>query len=251
VGSPFALGDATFSGAAYVYEFENNQWLFRQKLFASDGNDGDGFGTSTAMNMDTIFVGAALDNAAGPLTDAGSVYVFNQVGEVWTEASDLLSPSPASFERFGRSLAAHEEVLAVGAPRDKPALGQAGSGYVFRRDPGGTWVFDHSISSGASDGDQFGLSAAVSGSQTVFGAPLDQMGDGLGAAYIEYIGPVAVTDFDADGDTDLADFEKVRGCLTDAGIVPDGTCIVSDLDNDHDVDLADAAGFLNALACPD
>ncbi len=243
VGSPFARGVSSIPGAAYVYEWQTEQWVFQQRLLASDGADGDGFGTSTAVSMDTILVGAPLDNAPGSLTDAGSVYVFRQVAGLWTEDNKLLAPVPRSFDHFGQSVGVDADVLVVGAPREADdALG--GSGHIFVQATEGDWLLDSSISSGSS-GVEFGWSAGVFGNHVAFGTPLEQ----AGAAYVAYVGPVSSTDFNTDGDTDLTDFVTLHDCASSPGGGLRSGCTVADLDADQDVDLADLAVFLNAAAC--
>jgi len=76
------------SGAAYVYELVSTDWVFRQKLVAHDGQASDLFGSSVAIDGDTIVVGASFsdtdENSLDPLTDAGAAYVFRRSGGVWT-----------------------------------------------------------------------------------------------------------------------------------------------------------------------
>jgi hypothetical protein len=249
IGSPFARAGIVIPGAAYVYEFVGEGWFFRQKLSASDAGTGDGFGSSLATLADTLFVGAPLDDLAGPINDAGSVYVFALSAGVWGEDDKLLAPVASSFERFGRSVAAGGDVLAIGAPRDKAGLLAPGTGYVFRENTG-TWTFDHAVDSGGLLGDQFGASAAAGGNFAAFGAPLDAtQGDAVGSVSVEYVGPVAATDYDADGDADVVDFASVQACLDGPAVDVPAECTLADLDEDGDADLADLADFLTAAAC--
>ena len=75
VGAP---GEASNSGAAYVYQRNQgggDNWGEVAKLTASDGEAVDAFGRGVAVNADTAFVGASLEDAQGD--DAGAAYVFD------------------------------------------------------------------------------------------------------------------------------------------------------------------------------
>jgi PKD repeat protein len=74
VGAHFD-GDAGFvSGSAYVFVRSGTTWTQQAKLTAADAAGGNRFGDSVAISGDTVVVGAASDDDAGPLS--GSAYVF-------------------------------------------------------------------------------------------------------------------------------------------------------------------------------
>jgi hypothetical protein len=68
----------TNSGSAYMFTRTGTTWTQKQKLTASDGAAGDGFGIAVALSGDTAFIGAALDDDNGH--DSGSTYVFTKEG---------------------------------------------------------------------------------------------------------------------------------------------------------------------------
>ncbi len=70
VGAP-SHGDM---GAAYLYELDQGMAIFEQKLTANDGGLYDYFGSSLAMNEETLAIGASYDDDVG--VDAGAVYVY-------------------------------------------------------------------------------------------------------------------------------------------------------------------------------
>ena len=59
-----------YAGAAYVYYFNGVNWLQEDKIYASDGFNGDEFGRSVAIHNDYIIVGSHLDDDNG--LDSGS-----------------------------------------------------------------------------------------------------------------------------------------------------------------------------------
>ncbi len=62
------------SGAADLFRREGGAWTHVSRLLPSDGRDQDQFGLRTAVDGDTVVIGARLDDFWGP--DSGGVYVF-------------------------------------------------------------------------------------------------------------------------------------------------------------------------------
>ncbi len=69
------IGGNPFQGAAYVFVKAGGVWSEQQKLIASDGKKADGFGTSVAIDGETIVAGAPFDPVGGN-DDQGSAYIF-------------------------------------------------------------------------------------------------------------------------------------------------------------------------------
>jgi len=70
-----------------------------------------GFGSSLALEGDTLVVGAWLDDSAG-----GAVYVFERTDDEWTLAQRLTPTDGQPDNGFGRALSLDGDRLAVGAP---------------------------------------------------------------------------------------------------------------------------------------
>jgi hypothetical protein len=66
------------TGAAYVYQRVDDQWVLPTKLFAPDGQFGEIFGTSAAVDGHTVVIGAP-GAVTSDGTRAGAVYVFRLV----------------------------------------------------------------------------------------------------------------------------------------------------------------------------
>ncbi|MDC3961063.1 FG-GAP repeat protein [Polyangium jinanense] len=80
------------AGAAYVFTENGAGWALDLLLVAGDGTAGDAFGFSVAMEGETAFVGAYLEDDAG--TNAGSAYVFvlkSENGEACTTGAACAS----------------------------------------------------------------------------------------------------------------------------------------------------------------
>jgi hypothetical protein len=74
VGAPGDDDQGSASGSAYVFVRSGTTWSEQAKLLPSDGGAADHFGTSVAVDGDTVAVGAPGDDDQG--SASGSAYVF-------------------------------------------------------------------------------------------------------------------------------------------------------------------------------
>ena len=179
------------SGSAYVFTKVSGGWSQRAKLTASDGEAGDEFGISVAVDDDTAVIGANKDDDNGD--DSGSAYVFTRPDTGWaggTEAAKLTASDGAADDEFGISVAVDGDTIVVGANKDDHNGDDSGSAYVFvKPDAGwadGTETAKFTAPDGAA-GDRYGHSVGASGDNVLVGAPsLDstENSGGSGAAYL-------------------------------------------------------------------
>jgi hypothetical protein len=107
-------------GAVYVFTRSGTAWTQQQKLTASDAAVGDEFGSSVAIEGDTILAGARLDDFTQPAStlNQGSAYVFRRSGTTWTETLKLSASDGAAQDQSGWSVALAGSDALVGAPFD-------------------------------------------------------------------------------------------------------------------------------------
>jgi hypothetical protein len=127
------------AGNAYVFVRSGKKWTEQARLQASDGVQGDSFGTSPSLSADgnTFAVGTQLKDVAGAV-DAGSAYIFVRTGGVWKEQVRLQASDPGAHDYFGLrvDLSGDANTLAVSAFGDNNSGGvDAGSVYIFTRPP--------------------------------------------------------------------------------------------------------------------
>ena len=179
-----AAGDP--EGSAYVFERSGGSWTQARTLVADDGDPGDSFGFSVAVDGSTAVVGAPDDREPNG-ERAGSAYVFERRDGVWTQARKFAAGDGDSEDGFGSSVAVDGSTAVVGAPDDEgPDNSSLGSVYVFeRRDR--VWTQAQKLTPEESSGvDEFGFSVTVDGSRAIVSA----FGDGIpignlaGAAYV-------------------------------------------------------------------
>ncbi len=173
-------------GSVYVFTRSGSTWSLQQQLTASDGAEGDWFGSSVALSGDTALIGAPLDDVSGN-SDQGSAYVFTRSGTTWSQQAHLTAADGAAGDYFGASVALSGDTALVGADNDNVS-GNAyqGSAYIFTRS-GAAWSQQAHLT--ASDGaaeDFFSLSVALSGDTALVGAPDDNVSGNnqQGSAYV-------------------------------------------------------------------
>ncbi len=199
VGAPKAiLGTNAGQGLAYVFTKPITGWSGTRTqtaaLVASDGAAGDGFGSSVAIDGDSILVGAP-NAAVGLNADQGLAYVFVKPLAGWNgtrpQTAELSAFGGGTGDHFGSSAAISGDTALVGAPDSAVGL-NAGQGlaYVFSRPLAG-WNGTRSQTAelsafGGGAGDHFGSSVAISGDTALVGAPDSALGlnAGQGLAYV-------------------------------------------------------------------
>ncbi|RHX79696.1 putative Ig domain-containing protein [Leptospira yasudae] len=205
------------SGAAYVFRRTGSTWAFEAYLKAPNAEGNDFFGTSVAIDGDTIAVAStgedsnqtSVSNILGPnLTPAGdndaangsgAVYIFRRTGTLWSFESYLKAPNVEAGDNFGSSIAIDGDTLVVGSNSedsnqtsisnslgpnltpagDNDSASNSGAAYVFRR-TGSTWAFEAYLKApNAESGDQFGYKVAIDNGFIAISAPFERGGGGI------------------------------------------------------------------------
>jgi hypothetical protein len=199
VGEPGSTttSDNGRKGFAHVFTRSVGQttWTHRARLTATDGAADDLFGSSVAIDGDTIVVGAMHEDRSGDKgdTNAGSAYVFKRdvVGDLtsgWTQDQKLMPASDTGRDNFGCSVDISGDTIAIGAYNDDdpgPVNG-AGSAYMFGRDTsaaaGSQWQQRARLVAGDMEASAFlGSTVAINGDIALFGAQKHDAGAGNNA----------------------------------------------------------------------
>jgi len=104
------------SGRAYVFQRTETGWTQNARVSAPDIEDGAEFGTSVAINDETVVVGAQQAH------ETGRAYVF-RANDTWTDPLRLTAADPHEDVEFGAAVALLDGAALVGAPVYEAASG--------------------------------------------------------------------------------------------------------------------------------
>lgn len=183
VGAIGTFQEGPFSGKAFVYEMQDDQWTLVSTLEAPDAAAGTYFGHDVATNGTRIVVGAI--KAAGVEEMTGAVYDFENVDGSWAFAGKLTADDGATNDNFGYSVdISAENLVVVGAPNQTDYIDKSGAAYLFEFD-GSTHsqvaklkAFNRTVK------DFLGTAVGISGTDVVAGAFLsDGFQNNTGSVY--------------------------------------------------------------------
>jgi hypothetical protein len=171
--------DATGSAPMEVSESHTESLA----LLPSEGGAGDLHGFSVAIEGDLAAVGSYRSDDGS--ADSGCVYLYQKVGDSWTEIAQLHASDADAGDFFGYSVALSGDTLIVGAVGDEEGGSLSGSAYIFR-DTGSGWTQVAKLTADdAAPGDLFGVSVALSGNVALIGASRDDgAGESSGSVYV-------------------------------------------------------------------
>jgi len=174
IGVPDSDYPSTDQGCAYIFVRSGTTWSQKTQLSAAGGN-GDGFGSSVAIDGNRVVVGAPRHDLA-PNVDQGEAFVYVYT-YYWHGEGQLTAVGGAAGDQFGNSVAISGDTVVVGARLDDVgSYRDQGSACVFTRS-GTTWSEQQKLT--ASDGradDLFANSVAISGDTILVGARDDDVG---------------------------------------------------------------------------
>jgi hypothetical protein len=164
------------------------QWVDGGRLTAHDGSPKDYYGSALAISGNRLAVGAygrGVPKPGGIAASQGSVYLYErdrQQPSGWRFVTLVKSDDGAAGDWFGRSVDFDGELLVVGAPLKKNALGdQTGAAYVFLQNGDGIadqWRQVHKLNYGGTSAfNWFGDEVAISGTDLFVGARRDSQID--------------------------------------------------------------------------
>ena len=150
------------SGYAYVFRYDpdTSKWIEEDKLFASDGDVEDNFGSSVSISGNVAIVGVHLDDDDDFGINSGSAYIFRKdpKSNDWVEEVKLTAPDANTEGSFGTAVAIQGNVaVIIGLDTNDDPITYNGTAYVYQYDPKtGQWNEDAMLTaSDAEFGDFF------------------------------------------------------------------------------------------------
>jgi hypothetical protein len=170
-------GHDSARGKAYVYRRQGQSWVYETAWTSPDPEPGEQFGNAVALDGDFAFVGCRLDDEGAPAS--GAVYVFQRFDSGWRHVAKLKPTPSLAGQQFGRSIAARNGELLIGAVGEG---GWAGAAYRFRLE-GDRWRQHARLAApDPRPWDQFGTAVSLGPSRALIGAP--GRSDNAGEAFV-------------------------------------------------------------------
>lgn len=166
IGAPFENRDSIGNsqvriGAAYIFEKnKDGDWEEKQKLFASDQQIRDEFGTAVSIDNNTAIVRASRDSTFQHKYLLSYFYERNALGE-WIEVKKVRHDSISQFYTYpiNEGLLIDNDIALIGTPFDQ----NNGSVEIYKKDSLGSWGLFQKIASSNSDTSAtFGSSVSMS-----------------------------------------------------------------------------------------
>ncbi len=207
-------GDFDADGAVYIFKnysspYYGSGWFQIKKLKPQVNNPGEYFGTSIALEGDTLVVGASQHKAFDPNTQMeisrGAAYIFNRNSSgTWIE-SQILLPTLTEEEHFGGDVKIKNGNILVQSDSPPPFRFSNSTLHHFTLE-GQTWTLQNKINStGLEASADFGTSFALTEDAVVIGVSYDDvLEDFFGAVHFYSpfalpeisVGDVTVTEVD-------------------------------------------------------
>lgn len=120
------------SGSAYIFYRTGTTWIQQAKITPSDGSANDYFGLKVSISGDYALIGAHNNDDYG--SNSGSAYIFNRVGNIWSEQQKLTASDGEGGDLFGYSVCIDGEFGIIGAEYDDDNGEDSGSAYIFQNE---------------------------------------------------------------------------------------------------------------------
>lgn len=169
-------------GRADIFVRSGTEWVKQTSLYApAPAGDGDRFGTSVAIQGDTVVVGAPFRD--GSHGESGAAYVFTRTGTAWSVADPLGDEFAVAGDKMGQSVDIDGDTIAVGCPG---RISSEGVVRVYERD-GDEWNSGGGVfadAPGGIPGDRLGECVSLSGDTILASAGGFDMGIGSVVAFV-------------------------------------------------------------------
>ncbi|MBK6938829.1 MAG: FG-GAP repeat protein [Planctomycetes bacterium] len=190
VGAPGeSNGAGIATGVVHVFELSSGTWVPTIALEPNDGNAGDRFGASVAVDVDRIAIGAPLADGAPFVQRPGAVYVFDRTSGVWQQSGKVVETLHGQdFDGFGTAVDVSGARVVATAPFASHGGNSRGRAQVCESSPAG-WVVTHTLQSDTFPHEnwEYGTAIAIDDERVVVTSPF---GGPLGAYYVPGIADV-------------------------------------------------------------
>ncbi|GAB5474322.1 MAG: hypothetical protein Mars2KO_24210 [Maribacter sp.] len=157
VGQPYK--SESLPDAVIIYEKGNDGvWTEVQQIQSSHDFDYDGFGSALAISENTLVVGA---NSTAP---SGAVFIFEKIGDIWSETGELSTIQDYFNGNFGSAIAISKNQIVVGSPSTED-----GGALIFEKQANGSWEEQQRLVSPSGLNRGYGGAVSISGNRVIVG----------------------------------------------------------------------------------
>lgn len=244
------------SGAAYVFEFNGEEWQEEAKLSPDVDLTWSFFGLSVGLYDDVAVIGAPDPTFPYFENEAGSVWIYRRDQDTgdWALEETLVPDDGQLSDQFGQALTVSGDTIVAGAPSVASGyVEKVGRVYVYRYDEGmAQWLLDESyLGQSLQDHEYYGTAIDSHGDAALIGSPgyEDQ-----GRAFV--YGGLLALDCNDNGVHDACDISYgTSDDLNGNGIPDECESCVGDVDSDDVVNIEDITQILLAWGpceeCPE
>ncbi len=141
IGAMYDVDNGLGSGAAYTYQFNGSSWKEQQKLLASDGANGDKFGSEVTIYDTAIAIGVPNKTTTYGLY-SGSVYIFTRHVNQWLERMKIFPNDILPGDQWGYKLELDNNNLYGSSPSKDQGKGAV---YQFHFNTNNQWIQQQKI----------------------------------------------------------------------------------------------------------
>lgn len=194
-GSQFDNAHGSNAGVAHIYTRSNAEWTHQKQLYAQDLSDqwGAHFGSSVAVDKDTVAVGATAALNEEGKGKHGVVYVYTRGDDGnWPSEGEKLWPvnDTRVNDNLGTAVSIVGDQILVGAPShfiypERPPWDRSGRAYLFQREDG-EWLECQTLMGNETEDNFFGVAVALGDDNSaIVGAAYETIDGqyGAGASY--------------------------------------------------------------------
>lgn len=126
----FQLPGQGYVGAAFIYEFDGNNWNLVQQFNEPTPNDMNCYGYDVALDGDTLLVSATFASENG--IRSGKTYAYRNTQSGWVLVDEILPETQVEVGQFGWYLWLEDEkaMISSESSRNPPSNGD-GTGLVY------------------------------------------------------------------------------------------------------------------------
>ena len=107
-------------GAAYLYKLDNGAWVEKEKMSNANPLLYSDFGSDVCLSSTAKYAVIGETNPG----DLGKAYVYEKVGNSWTQSAVLSDSNGAIYDDFGLAVALTNNAMIIGAPGNNMDAGR-------------------------------------------------------------------------------------------------------------------------------